>query len=218
MGIKFPSYSLRAIPLDSNKWKVWKNLSEFSEFGFWAGRWRTLWQRLLLVKLCSHASVLHVWVKLPTSSIQHKGVRLKICWLGIRIMWVKLPTSSIQHKGVRLKICWLGIRIMWVKLPTSSIQHKGVRLKICWLGIRIMWVKLPTSSIQHKGVRLKICWLGIRIMWVKLPTSSIQHKGVRLKICWLGIRIMCLEWSHMSTHEMLFQWTSTIKLQLNVLV
>jgi hypothetical protein len=29
---------------------------------------------------------------------------------------------------------------------------------------------------------------------------------------WIGIRIMCQEWSDMSTHEILFQWASPIKI------
>jgi len=35
---------------------------------------------------------------------------------------------------------------------------------------------------------------------------------------WLGIRIMCSGGGDMSIHGLLFQWASTIKIQLSVLV
>jgi len=47
---------------------------------------------------------------------------------------------------------------------------------------------------------------------------TMQLQGVRAKTGWLKISIMCLEWSDMSTRELLFLWASFIKIQFSVLV
>ena len=65
------------------------------------------------------------------------------------------------------------------------------------------WVQ--TLIISHQG--------GICCLSAKHAALTWKSK----KAGWLGIRIMC-EWSDMSTRGLLFQWASTIKIQLSVLV
>ena len=45
-------------------------------------------------------------------------------------------------------------------------------------------------------------------------TKNTQNSGVRAMTGWLEIRINCPEWSDMSIRGLLFQWVTTIKIQL----
>jgi hypothetical protein len=45
---------------------------------------------------------------------------------------------------------------------------------------------------------------------------NTQHLGVRVKDCLARNQDNVSEWSNMSTRGLLFQWASTLKIQLNV--
>ena len=57
----------------------------------------------------------------------------------------------------------------------------------------------------------------IKLVFVASPLST-QHSGERAKTGWLRIRITCPSGATLSTRRLLFQWASTIKMQLSMLV
>jgi len=67
---------------------------------------------------------------------------------------------------------------------------------------------MHSSPVQVKPKTIKFVFVASLL--------KIQHYRVRGD--WLGIRIICPEWSDMSTHSLLFQSASSIKIQLSVLV
>jgi len=59
--------------------------------------------------------------------------------------------------------------------------------------------------------------MTIKLVFVASPLGT-QHQGERAKTSWLGMRIMCPSGATCLSAHSCFQWTSTIKIQLSVLV
>ena len=63
-----------------------------------------------------------------------------------------------------------------------------------------------TQSGQTKDYEIGICCFSVK-------NTVLERKN---KDGLVGIRIMCLKWSDMSNCRLLFQWASTIKIQLSL--
>ena len=115
------------------------------------------------------------------------------------------------HK-VKKRVCNFTLgHVLWrFTLITSWLHSKQIWLKIPWLwSVKRAWhpkgQQSPTHSINQK--------------WILKEEDNFNSQKFHLAKDWSGQNQNNVsEWNDLSTHKLLFQWTSTLKIQLRLLV
>jgi hypothetical protein len=95
--------------------------------------------------------------------------------------------------------------VMWHGIIIPNILNFFVCVIVSMLTSSVVDCEFEPRSGQTKDYKIGVCCFS--------PKYTALRR--RAKTCWL--RIMCM-WSNISTLRLLFQWATTIKIQLCVLV
>ena len=126
--------------------------------------------------------------------------------------WLKILLYTVTWNEYfriikRQSVLWL---LFLTRCTVSSCR------KICTGGVMVSVLASSAVDLGFESYTNRVKPKIIKLVFVASPLST-QHQGEIAKTGWLGIRIMCPSGATCLPAD-LFQWASTIKIKLGVLV